>query len=197
MLESHPQPAEGFEGEEGWEINRLTEGEFKKLNLRQRISYFCYPEEFSQNCDAGEMEDSPKMAILVWIGDNQPDGDNSQRQIESMQQQRDSVIILLKECGSANNRYSDVMKRILIEVNGWELIPDLIKAYDALTIKESTYLTTLIRFMSDAEYKPFKQSAIGKLVDDGQWEIPYTTANETLLISLAKQFHAEKKKSGK
>ncbi len=197
MLEHHPEPAEGFEGEEGWEINRLTVAEFNSLTLRQRISYFSYPEEFSQNCDAGEVEDSPRMAIPVWLGDSQADGDNSQRQIEALQEKRDSVLLLLSECGSANNRYTDVMKRILIEVNGWELIPDLISAYDALPIKESSYLTTLLRFMSDANYKPFKQSAIGKLVEDGQWEIPYTTANETLLISLARQYHAEKKKGSK
>ena len=189
MLDSHPDFAEDDE----FGLNHLTDAEFRALTARQLISYYSYPEVSSQFCE-GEENPTTRMGIGVFMMDSELNADHSTRQDEALRARRDSVLWLVNECAMGATRYPEVLKEIVITVGAWEQIPHLIRCYGELRIKESTYLTVLVRLMADAEWKPFLQSRISKEIEHGEWEIPFNDANEALILKLARQYHAAKRK---
>jgi len=109
---------------------------------------------------------------------------------------RVEVIDLIRETIRQRGRFGSNLKRAVLELNLWELTPDLVKVYSR-DHKDNDIITVLMILMKENKYEPFLKSAsFTKLYGEHasyQNFLNANTANQKLEISRAMDFYNKKR----
>jgi hypothetical protein len=175
----------------------LKEKAYTSFSLREQFTYnMIHGESFSQNCDAMPPIQDEQKKIFSYLPDAFDEFAWSERQVNFFTGKRDSVIYLMKECISKNNRVGVNFKHAIMEINAREMIPFLIKTYTT-TKKDHDILTVFMLLMKENKYAPFLSSASCKKLygDNSNYQdfLLFNKANEDLIIKRATDFYNESK----
>src|SRR5690606_39473633 len=92
--------------------------------------------------------------LMSWMDENQW----SDRQIDFLRENRDSVMSIIKESTLRSGRMGVNYKDAVETINGWEMIPFIIDYYKS-NPKDKDALTLLLLLMKKGEYVEFIQSS--------------------------------------
>lgn len=132
---------------------------FDSLTLREKFTYsMIHPESYLQNCSYYDnLNEQGKIYRRLTPGYNE--NTLSKRQRGFLQQNRDSVLVWVKEFFIKNKTIGINLKQAITEVNGWEAIPLLTSNYKA-NKSDGHVLTTLIMLMKNGGFEKFLKSPI-------------------------------------
>ncbi|MCX2450125.1 hypothetical protein OQX61_02470 [Pedobacter sp. PLR] len=179
-------------------FNVLSPKNYQSLSLPEKFTYhMIHAEVSSQNCDIP----TPILEEELKIFGNLPDAFDeeswSERQLNFLVSNRDSVLSLISESINRSKKVGLNYKITIEYVNGWEMIPLLIKTYN-IDHKDHDILTVLIQLMKKNDYQPFMTSATYlKLYGNNSTYrsfLNFNKANEDLIISRAENFYNGRKK---
>ncbi len=175
----------------------LREKTYSAFTLREKFTYnMIHGESFSQNCDAMPPIQEEHKKIFSYLPDAFTEFAWSDRQVSFFKDNKDSIIRLMKECISKNNRVGVNFKLAIMEMNAKEMIPFLIKTYNT-NKKDHDILTVLMLLMKENKYEPFVSSASYKKLygteSNYQDYLVYNKANEVLILKRATDFYNENK----
>lgn len=167
---------------------------YQLLSFREKFTYhMIHPESFSQICDAFPPIQDEHKKIFGRLPDYYDEEEWSDRQKTFFKTNRDSVMKLMKECISKNNRIGVNFKEAIVEINGTEMIPFLIATYNKAVKKDHDILTILLLLMENNKYPPFMASISHKKLysDSTDWQtfLVYNKANEDLIFERATGFY--------
>jgi len=177
-------------------IAALTAAQFKSLSLREKFTYsMIHPEMYAQNCAIFMPQPDEQKKIfshlMSWMDENQW----SDRQIDFLRENRDSVMSIIKESTLRSGRMGVNYKDAVETINGWEMIPFIIDYYKS-NPKDKDALTLLLLLMKKGEYVEFIQSSSYRQLygSDYNYEsyIRFNTANQDLVINRAMAYYGEK-----
>jgi hypothetical protein len=171
----------------------LREQTYLSLSLREKFTYqMIHAESYSQNCDAMPPIQDEQKKIFAYLPDAFSEFSWSDRQIKFLTDNKDSVVALIKECVSKNNRIGINFKQAILEMNAREMIPFLIKTYKAGK-KDFDILTLLLLLLKENKYEPFMTTASYKKLygenSNYQDYLIFNKANEDLIIKRATDFY--------
>ncbi len=176
----------------------LSKKDFNSLTLREKFTYtMIHPEVSTQNCDVQIpiLEENKK--IFGHVANGYDEVFWSNRQINFLKNNRDSVMVIIKESALRSKRMGFNYKLVLEEINAVEMIPFLIDFY-SVDKKDGDILTLLMLLMEKNNYEPFmKSQSCRKLYsygDNSYYEgsyIDYNKANEELIITRAQDFYKQ------
>lgn len=170
----------------------LKDKAYADLTLKEKFTYnMLHAESFSQNCDAMPPIQDEQKKIFGYLPDMFEEFTWSERQEKFFTDNRDSVVALIKECVSKNNRVGINFKQAILIMNATEMIPFLIKVYN-IQKKDHDILSLLMLLMKENKYEPFlASSSYTKLYgEDSNYMdfLTYNKANEDLIIKRATDF---------
>ncbi|MBC7849046.1 MAG: hypothetical protein H7Y31_04890 [Chitinophagaceae bacterium] len=171
---------------------------YNALTLREKFTYhMIHAESYSQICDVLPPEQDEHKKIYASLADNMSEYAWSERQLKWFKANKDSVTKLIQECTIKSKRLGLNFKKVIVEINGRQMIPFLISTYNAGK-KDGDILTVLLLLMKENNYPPLVQSASYKKLysDDSQYNssITYNKANVDLIIKRATDFYSESNK---
>ena len=136
----------------------LRDKAYSSLSFREKFTYnMLHAEAFSQNCEAMPIVKEERNKIFAYLPDAFDEYAWSERQDSFFMNNRDSVIALIEECSSKNNRVGINFKQAIFEMKASEMIPFLVKIYK-VERKDYDILTLLMMLMEEAQYKDFLAS---------------------------------------
>lgn len=179
-------------------FNVLSPKNYQSLSLREKFTYhMIHPEVSSQNCDIPTPILEEDQKIFGNLPDAFDEANWSERQLNFLISNRDSVISIISESVNRSKRVGLNYKIAIEHINGWEAIPLLIKTYK-IDKKDHDILTVLIQLMKKNDYQPFMTSTSYSKLYGGNssfWSfINLNQANEDLIISRAEAFYNGRKK---
>ncbi|WP_316753798.1 hypothetical protein [Pedobacter gandavensis] len=171
---------------------------YQSLSLPEKFTYhMIHAEVSSQNCDIPTPILEEDLKIFGNLPDVFDEENWSERQLNFLVSNRDSVLSLISESVNRSKKVGLNYKTTIEYVNGWEIIPVLIKTYN-LDHKDHDILTVLIQLMKKNDYQPFMTSATYlKLYGNNSTYrsfLNFNKANEDLIISRAEAFYNGRKK---
>lgn len=184
------------EDDEGGGTAALPPGVYNSLTLHEKFTYHVmHPESYSQICDVmPEMEEEDKK-IFAQLPDAMNEFAWADRQLKFFTDNRDSVLLWIREEILQKKRVGLNYKKLLLKLNAVSLIPDLIFIYDAGGKKDFDLLTLAMLLMLDNKYPVFLKSAPHKDLygESANYlsHIYYNPANEALILKLATRFYRE------
>lgn len=172
---------------------KLNNKDYQSLSLREKFTYHViHAESYSQNCDAMPPVQEEQKKIFGYLPDAFDEYSWSERQSDFLKTNRDSVMALIRESVARSKRIGLNYKLAIVEVNGKEMIPFLIKMYNA-DHKDHDILTMLMLLMKNNGYKPFLASqSFRKLYGENanyQAYLEFNNANEDLILKRALDFY--------
>lgn len=175
---------------------KLNNKDYEALTLREKFTYhMIHAESFSQNCDAMPPIQDEQKKIFGYLPDAFDEYSWSERQINFLKKNKDSVLILIKESVSRSKRIGANYKQAIVEMNAREMIPFLIKTYNT-DKKDHDILTVFMLLMKNNSYKPFIASqSFKKLYGEEagyQAYLDFNKANEELIIKRVSEFYSDK-----
>ncbi|HEY9256520.1 hypothetical protein [Chitinophaga sp.] len=179
----------------------LTQKDYLSLSLREKFTYhMIHGEAYSQNCDAMPPVIDAEKKIFAQLPDAFGEYSWSERQLNFLHANRDSVIALITESIGRSNRIGVNYKKAVIEINAREMVPLLISTYNR-DHKDKDILTLLMILMKNNEYTPFlTSSSYKKLFADTESSyrafLHFNAANEELIITRANNFYHALPKKG-
>lgn len=179
-------------------IDALNITQFKALTLREKFTYvMIHAESTSQNCDIPEYQKDIEKKIFAHLLSGFNEAEWSQRQMDFLVENRDSVINLIKESVSRSKRMGVNYKEALLEINAWEAIPFIIE-YAKSTPLDKDALTLLNLLMKRGEHSEFTKSTTfeklyGKESNYYSY-LNYNQANEDLIFKRATNYYQGRKK---
>ena len=180
----------------------LKQKDYLSLSLREKFTYhMIHAESYSQNCDAMPPVIDAEKKIFAQLPDAFNEYSWSERQLNFLNANRDSVIALMTESIGRSNRVGVNYKRAIIEINAREMVPLLISTYYR-DHKDKDILTLLMILMKNNEYTPFLTStSYKKLFADQETSyrafLNFNAANEELIMTRANNFYNALPKKGK
>lgn len=178
------------------EDNRyLPEQTYAQLSTREKFTYvLLHGEDFAQNCAVMPQVANERSKIFAHIPE--PFDEESlwsRRQRAFLNQNRASVIGMLRDTMSLRHRAGVNIKAAILEINGVELVPDLIKAYN-YDKKDNDVLTLLMQLMESSKYKPFLNSEVHKKLYGNNYQsfVMATPSLKNRIIALAERFSRRK-----
>ncbi|WP_182954879.1 hypothetical protein [Pedobacter gandavensis] len=176
----------------------LSPKNYQSLSLPEKFTYhMIHPEVSSQNCDVPTPILEENLKIFGTLPDTFDEANWSERQLNFLISNRDSVLALISESVNRSKKVGLNYKTAIEHINGWEIIPLLIKTYK-IDHKDHDILTVLIQLMKKNDYQPFMTSAsYVKLYGNNSTYtsfINHNQANEDLIISRAEAFYNGRKK---
>ena len=184
--------------EEGNEV--LNEKTYETLSLREKFTYhMIHAESYSQNCDAMPPIQNEHKKIFPYIAEAFDEAEWSERQTKFLSANRDSVMAILRESMLRSKRVGVNYKQVIMQINGTEMIPDLITVFKAQKgMKDLDILSLMMMLMKENEYEPFLMSSSYKKLyaEDADYRayLNYNAANEALIIKRATEFYNANKK---
>jgi len=171
----------------------LDKKTFNSLSLREKFTYtMIHGENWSQNCDVNLPELDEEKKIFGHLSDILGEDSWSDRQTKFLNDNRDSVMAIIKESVIRSKRMGLNYKMAILEINGIEFIPFLVSYYNEKK-KDGDILTLLNQLMLQNKYEPFMTSpTYEKLYKEGSDYmafIDYNKANEQLIIQRATQLY--------
>lgn len=163
------------------------------LPLREKFTYnMIHAEAYSQNCDAMPPIEEEHLKVFGYLPDAFDEYSWSDRQVDFLTANRDSVFALIKESVNRSKRIGVNYKLAIVRLNGKEMIPFLISTYKQ-DHKDHDILTVLLLLMEKNKYQPFVSSVTyTKLygsTSNYQAFIQYNKANEELILKRATDFY--------
>lgn len=162
---------------------------YSALPLREKFTYhMIHAESYSQNCDVIPPIQDEHQKVMAHLPDAFDEYSWSQRQIDFLEGNRDSVIAIIEESANRSKRLGLNYKHAIAEIRAVEMIPFLIEFYKR-DYKDHDILTVLLLLMKSVNYPPFTGSAsypklYGKGVTYNSF-IQYNKANEELICKRA------------
>jgi hypothetical protein len=146
----------------------LTPSEFNGLSVPEKFTYcMIHGEQFAQNCAIMPTIPDSEHKIVGFLPEAFEDSFTwSQRQRDFLHKHRTEVIALLRKTLHSKTHIGVNLKRAIVEIDGYELIPDLVAAHEADPRDEDIF-TVLMLLMKDGKYKPFLQSQTYKKLYKG------------------------------
>ena len=139
---------------------RMAEQAYNALSLEEKFTFtMIHGEDSSQNCDAmmGVVDEEKK--IFGYIPDAFSNEITwSDRQREFLTNNRSKVVSLLRSTMKTRQRVGVNLKSAIMEIKGYELIPDLISVY-SIKQKDHDILSVLMLLMKEGKYPEFLKSA--------------------------------------
>lgn len=172
---------------------KLNNREYEALTLREKFTYhMIHAESFSQNCDAMPPIQDEQKKIFGYLPDAFDEYSWSERQINFLKKNKDSVLTLIKESVNRSKRIGANYKQAIVEMNAREMIPFLIKTYSS-DKKDHDILTVFMLLMKNNNYKPFVASASFKKLygEEAGYQayLDFNKANEELIIKRVSEFY--------
>ncbi|MBX3117576.1 MAG: hypothetical protein KF784_00805 [Fimbriimonadaceae bacterium] len=180
----------------------LPDKTFDALTVEEKFTYtMLHGEIWSQVCDVSfAMQGEEKMIFAYFPSMFGGEQLWSPRQREFLKKNRTKVISLVKETMTSKKRIGVNLKEAIVEVNAYELIPDIIAMYNR-DKKDHDILTLLFLLMKEGNYKPFIESAAhAKLYSEDARYDAYLTANaqnQKLTLDRATAYYKTKVKPKK
>lgn len=178
-------------------ISRLAPATYDQLSLREKFTYtMIHPEMYGQNCAIFMPQKDEENKIFGYLISWMNEETWSDRQIEFLKENRDSVMAIIKESVDRRKKMGVNYKDAIIETDAWELIPFLINYYNN-DKKDKDVLTTLMLLMKNGKFEEFvkSQSYRNLYGMEGNYEssMSYNKANEALTIKRAQNYYKERK----
>jgi len=183
--------------------SKIADKDFNSLSAEDHFYHsFMFPESFSQSCSYIRLPVNSENNIPASLYYRTDGYIMSKRQKEAISFNRDSSILLMKNCIEENSLVGLPFKRVIVDLNAYELIPSLIKVLSNQTVKDPTILTTLCLLIKedsntfikspiyDHLYGGSKDGQITNIFDKG---VPFTLKNMAFIISEAESFHSQKR----
>jgi hypothetical protein len=172
---------------------KLNNKDYETLALREKFTYhMIHAESFSQNCDAMPPIQDEHKKIFGYLPDAFDEYSWSERQINFLKKNKDSVLVLIKESVSRSKRIGSNYKQAIVEMNAREIIPFLITTYNA-DKKDHDILTVFMLLMKNNSYKPFMASQSFKKLygEEASYQayLDFNKANEELILKRALDFY--------
>lgn len=185
-------------------ISAITTQQYKGLSFPEKFTYtMIYPEVYSQNCDVYIPYKDEEKKIFAQLPSWGNESYWSERQLDFLREERDSVMELIKESTLRSKKMGVNYKEAIVVINGWEMIPFIIEYFKS-NPKDKDALTVLFLLMKKGEYLDFmKSSSYHKLYGNEknhyEGSIDYNAANEKLIFERAMGYYKEKynRKKGK
>jgi hypothetical protein len=172
---------------------KLDKKTYAALSLREKFTYhMIHGESYSQNCDAMPPIQDEQKKIFAYLPDAFGEYSWSDRQIKFFKDNKDSVIKLMEEIISKNNKVGVNFKEAIVEMNAKEMIPFLITTYN-VSKKDHDILTVLNLLMKINDDAVFLASSSYKKLYGNEsnfyaW-LNFNKANEDLIIKRATDFY--------
>lgn len=166
---------------------------YSSLSLREKFTYnMVHGESYSQNCDAMPPIQDEQKKIFARLPDVFGEYSWSTRQRDFFKANKDSVVSLMTASIERTNRVGVNYKQVIVDINAAEMIPLLIKTYNAEK-KDHDILTVLMLLMLNDSYGPFLSSVSYKKlyadkVSSYTAYLTFNAANEALIIQRATDF---------
>lgn len=178
-------------------INAIPATDFSRLSLREKFTYtMIHAELYAQNCAIPEYQTQVDKKIFGTLLDGFNETSWSQRQIDFLNENRDSVMKLIQESVLRSKRMGVNYKHALVEINAWEMITFIID-YAKKTPKDKDALTLLMLLMKRGEYQEFTTStSFKKLYGDNSnyyAYLNYNKENEALIFKRALNYYKDRK----
>lgn len=162
---------------------------YNALSLREKFTYhMIHAESYSQNCDVMPPIQDEQKKIMGYLPDAFDEYAWSDRQRKFLQDNKDSVMALIKESVNRSGRIGLNYKEAIVEMNALQMIPFLITFYKK-DRKDHDILTVLLLLMKGVKYEPFAKSVTyTKLYGDNSSYtsfIQLNAANEELIFKRA------------
>ena len=178
-------------------ISPLSQKDYDALSLREKFTYtMIHPEMYAQNCAIFVPQTNEDQKIFGYLISWMNEETWSDRQLQFLTKNRDSVMAIIKESVTRSKRMGVNYKDALVEIHAWEMIPFLISYYKE-NKKDKDVLTTLMLLMKKGKYAGFVQSKSYKnlygIADNYETSMAFNKANEELTIQRAQAYYHSKK----
>jgi hypothetical protein len=186
--------SKSIESDDDEALYALDQKNYLPLSLPEKFTYhMIHPETYSQNCDVSLPVPDEEKKLFAELPEIFGEYSWSERQVKFFRANRDSVMQLMRESIERSHRVGTNYKKVIVLINGKEMIPFLIDTYNR-DKKDHDILTVLMLLMRDNSYEPFTGSlSYKKLYADKEstWKtyINFNTANEELIIKRATDFY--------
>ena len=177
----------------------LPAAKFKALDTKGKFTYcMIHGEVFDQNCSGMPYTlNADKRIAAYTLGRFGDDSGWSHRQRAFLRENRKEIIPLLRSTIQTHDRVGVNLKEAIMELQAWELIPDLVGSYDR-DRKDQDILSVCCVLMKDGHYKPFMKSANYKALygpkASYQAFVDASPANENRLLKQSIDFYMSRKK---
>jgi len=172
----------------------LTAAQFESLSVPEKFTFtMIHGEEMDQNCDPmPAIVGEEKLIFGELPGNFDYTAAWSERQIAFLKHNRKAVISMIRKEMHKHSHVGLNLKHAIVEIDAYELIPDLVAAFDR-NKKDLDVLTTLFLLMKDGKYKPFLESATYEKCygpkADYKSCVDGNTANQKLTIQRAEAYY--------
>ncbi|WP_262919328.1 formylglycine-generating enzyme family protein [Niabella hibiscisoli] len=178
-------------------ISPISKKEYEALALREKFTYtMIHPEMYAQNCAIFVPQTNEDQKIFGYLISWMDEETWSERQLQFLVQNRDSVMAIIKESVTRSKRMGVNYKDALVEINAWEMTPFLISYYKE-NKKDKDVLTTLMLLMKKGNYADFIKSKSYKnlygVADNYETSMAFNKANEELTLQRALAYFNSKK----
>jgi hypothetical protein len=181
---------------------RLSDGEFRSLSPLEKFIYaHKYPESSMQTCGLYDMARDMSLipANIPYLFDGER---MSERQIKSLQDNRDSTMDYLSNCIDFYSHIPLGYKKTIIEINGWEFIPSILSLEEKMnrrdtgTVKDPYIYSLLMVLMKNNKFKDFiATTTYKKLYGESasyREKISYTADIRNQIRELSQKFYLQK-----
>lgn len=181
--------------QDGEDNRRLPSGLFNSLSSAEKFTYcMIHAEDMNQNCSAMPWIDGEQHMVFAYPAPafDQEEAGWSRRQRDFLNSHRGAILRMLKSTMREKHRAGANVKAAILEMNAYELIPDLVAVYNR-DHKDQDILTVLQLLMKQGRYQPFLSSTTyEKLYGEKasyQASIEANPANQKLVIQRATAFY--------
>ncbi|MHB8635773.1 MAG: hypothetical protein ACYC96_04795 [Fimbriimonadaceae bacterium] len=172
---------------------------FNSLSLADKFTYcMLYGEDLSQNCNGMPAILGEESKLFAQIpGPWNEEQAWSERQNAFLHKYRPQIVKLLRATIRSKHRVGINLKKAIVELNAYELIPDMVAAYNP-TEKDNDILSVFFLLMRAGKYKPFLASSTYKKLyadEDSSYKtfIYANAANKKLTIARAMAYYKSRK----
>ena len=174
----------------------LDSNKYAALPLREKFTYnMLQNEAHHQNCDIIPEHTDEAHRIYGGLKATQNDEDGwSERQAAYFKNNRDSVMVMIRECVAARHFIGNNTMDVINYIEGKELIPFIIEAYkNEQPPKDHYILTLLLLLMESGKYPEMihsesHQKLYGDNAKAGAY-LDYNKPNEDLIIQRATKYY--------
>jgi hypothetical protein len=175
-------------------VEAISNNAFSVLTTAEKFTYcVIHPENSTQNCDG--MPAFLGEEALIFSNPSEPyygEGMWSDRQNEFFTTHRGTVIRLTGETARRQHRFGANLKKIVTDLDAYELIPQMVAMYRK-DRKDLDLLSTMAVLMKHDKYPPFVHSTVYKSLygdkDSYQAHIPATVKNRDIIVKGALAFY--------
>lgn len=181
---------------------KISESDFNSLNaIEHFIHSFYYPEWYVQSCSNFSKSNDSFLRISPFIKYYGGGLRMSERQRNALIKNRDSILLLIKECIERNGKVYDNFKSVIVSMRLIEIIPTLIETIkNQKRIKDPYILSSLCQLMR-YDFDPFINSEIYKILypkvpigilrirSESDDCIPFTKNNYDKIVDFANDYY--------